>query len=410
MSLRTLRQSSAASKGAGRTPNTFGAVLQVKTAIEEGGSLKLTGVILNEIPDHGTDTPVAVIFRGDDAERAVTNFVKGNGGRKSLAQPDAAAGAILTLESCYLTEEKQGDLLVVSSRWLNTIQAVNRPEHADRSFLDAVYATSPRVSFDNPDYRDGVEEPRTITVPVAQPKFFARVTTEHGTFNREFDRSWAIEKLKRLGKDDKPSVFIDTVVPNDAKAAGSLDELKKVLTEQLGRGTRATALLRVTDGEEIIDRIVYGAYKKEGNDYLPDPASTLEDLFSKNVFRDLTNDDLAAGLAAGTLKLESIPGYRLNYAGNPSQDDNAAFKLVQDLLADKLVRYEVLFGKENGRYTSVVLPGIDRNETIAGFSPINVIANRPGHFAGNELVTPHIDPKSMKPAAAADEPAEVPAP
>lgn len=412
-SLRILRQSSAATKGA-RTPNTFGVVLQVKTAIEEAGHLKLTGTVLNDIPVHGANADVAVVFRGDDAERAVNNFIKGHGGsRKIFEAPDKAAGSFLTLESCYLTEDTQGDLPVVSSRWLNTLQASNKGDHKDRSFLEAMYATSPRVSFNNPDYREGAEEPKTITIPVAQPKFFARVVTDHGTHNREFDRAWGIEKLKRLGKDGKPSVFIDAIEPADAKVAGSLDELKVLLTEQLSRGTRATALLRVTDGEEIIDRTVYGSYKKEGNEYKPDPESTLADLFSKNIFRDLANDDLAAGLADGTLKVESIPGYRMNYAGNPSQDDNAAFKLVQDLMADRVGRYEMLFGKESNRFTSVLLPGIARDETIGGFSPINVIADRPGHFAGSEIVTPHIDPQAIKASAAAaasEEPPPQPSP
>lgn len=405
--LRTLRQ--AAAKGPARTPNTFAAVLQVKTAMEEGGELKLTGTILNEVPDRGSNMDAAVVFRGEDASKAVTNFIKGAGGsRRVLDTPDAASGSFVTLESCYLTEDKEGELPVVSSRWLNTLMAANKSEHANRSFLENIFASSPRVSFDNPDYREGAEEPETITIPVAQPKFFARVTTDHGTFNREFDRSWGIEKLKRLPKGSKPSVFIDTIEPNGGQLVGSIDELKAVLTEQLGRGTRATALLRVTDGEEVVDRMVYGSYKKDGDEYKPDPERTIEDLLSNNIFRGLANDDLVAGLGAGTLKIESIPGYRMNYAGNPTQDDNAAFKLVQDLAADRLTRYEIIFGKSNNHFTSVLLPGIARDETIAGFSPINVIADRPGHFAANEIVTHNIDPRAMN--AAPEDPSDTPAP
>lgn len=406
--LRNLRDSGGP-KGAARTPNTFGAVLRVSTAIEEGGALKLTGTVVTDVPGLGEGREVAIVFRGDDADRAVNNFIKGNGGRKSLAQPDSAAGAHLTLESCYLTEDTQGDLPVISSRWLNTLQAANKEEHGNRSVLEAVFATSPRVQFDNPDYRDGLEEPKTITMPVSQDKFIARVVTEHGTFNREFDRSYGVEKLKRLGKDAKPSVFIDMIEPKAAVLVTSEAELTSVLTNQINRGTRSLSLLRVTDGEEIVDRMVYGSYKKaDSGEYKPDPQRTLEDLLKNNVFRDIANADLFKGLADGTLKVEAIPGYRLNYAGNPNQDDNAAYKLVQDLTNDKTVRYEMMFGKEPGRFASVLLPGLDRTGDIAGFSPINVIADRPGRYTAKEIVTPLLDPKSLK--ATVEEPAEAPAP
>jgi len=415
--LRSLRES-AAPKGGGRTPNTFAAVLQVSTAVVEKvgdkESLKLTGIVLNEVPGAGRDLPVAVEFRGDDAERAVSNFVKGHGGsRKIFDKPENAAGSVLTLESCYLTDQvSDDDRMVVSSRWVNTLQKANEATHSDRSFLEGVMATSPRVSFENPNYREGNEEPRTITIPVSQEKFTARVQTEHGTFSREFDRAWGIERLNKLSKDAKPSVFIDTVEPNNAKLVTSEEELRAALTEQLGRGTRALALLRVTDGEEVIDRLVYGQYKREGDEYLPDPAATLEELFKNNVFRDIANTDLLAGLADGTLKIDSIPGYRLSYAGNPLKDDNAAYKLVSDLKANKVTRYEIAFGKEPNRFASVVLPGVARNDTIAGFSPINVIADRPGRHAAHEIATAHIDAKAQAAVAPEpeDEPAESPAP
>jgi hypothetical protein len=117
-----------------------------------------------------------------------------------------------------------------------------------------------------------------------------------------------------------------------------------------------------------------------------------------------------AGLEAGTLKIESIPGYRLNYAGNPMQDDNAAFKLVQDLLNDKVTRYEMMFGKEANQYQNVLLPGIARDDSIAGFSPINVIADRPIRGAGNEIVTANLDPKALKVPVPVEDLAEAPAP
>lgn len=405
--LRSLRDSGGPK--AARTPNTFGAILRVATATElEGGLLRLTGTIQNDVPDHGTGLQVAVVFRGDDAPRALTNFIKGAGTKKALATPDAAEGSTVSLESCYLTEEKHEGLPVVSSRWVNTIISSFARDHDKRSTLEAVYATSPKVAFKNPDFRPGAEEPELITVPVAQEKFTARVATEHGTFTREFDRSWAIEKLKRLDKSDKPQVFIDTVEPGESVAIASREELERVLTQQLSRGTRALAMLRVSDGDEIVDRLVYGSYKNEGGNYMPDPERTIKDLLENNIFRGVPNDSLFQGLENGTLTVESIPGYRLNYAGNPTVDDNAAFKMVQDLAAGKTTRYEVMFGKDGPNYASVLLPGIDRDGSIAGFSPMNVIADRPGRVLAAELVTPVINP--LAPKAVAEEPAEAPAP
>lgn len=406
--LRSLRESNAP-KGGGRTPNTFAVVLQVSSAVlDKAGDkefLKLSGTVLNEVPGAGRDLPVAVEFRGDDADRAVSNFIKGHGGsRKIFDKAENASGSVLTLESCYLTEQVVDDRMVISSRWLNTLQKANEATHSDRSFLEGVMATSPRVSFENPDFRPGNEEPRIITIPVSQEKFTARVETEHGTFSREFDRAWGIERLNRLPKDAKPSVFIDTVEPNNAKLVTSEEELRAALTEQLGRGTRSLVLLRVTDGEEVIDRLVYGQYKKEGDQYLPDPEATIEQLFQNNVFRDIANDDLLAGLADGTLKIDAVPGYRLGYAGNPLKDDNAAYKLVSDLKANKVTRYEIMFGKEPNRFASVVLPGVARNDTIAGFSPINVIADRPGRHAAHEIATAHIDAKAQAAVARDPEP------
>ncbi|MEQ7993868.1 hypothetical protein ABQW53_23395, partial [Xanthomonas hortorum pv. hederae] len=88
--------------------------LQVSTAVVEKvgdkESLTLTGIVLNEVPGAGRDLPVAVEFRGDDAERAVSNFVKGHGGsRKIFDKPENAAGSVLTLESCYLTDQVSDD-------------------------------------------------------------------------------------------------------------------------------------------------------------------------------------------------------------------------------------------------------------------------------------------------------------
>ncbi|KAG0163011.1 hypothetical protein DFQ30_000887 [Apophysomyces sp. BC1015] len=173
------------------------------------------------------------------------------------------------------------------------------------------------------------------------------------------------------------------------------DGLDKALATQLSRGTKALALLRVSDGEDVLTRAVYVAFKKEGDEYVPDVQKTLEDLFKNNIFKGVPNNDLFTGLADGSITVESIPGYRMSYAGDPSLDDNAAFKLVADVKKGQNQRYEMIFGTDGNRFAKVILPGIARNDTIGGFSPFNILADEPGTYLANEFRTPLIQPNAQ---------------
>ncbi|MFM0265508.1 hypothetical protein [Paraburkholderia sediminicola] len=373
-----------------RQYNTFGVIMSLQTAVKaHDGSLELVGTVLNNNKQLNGQESVTVRFRGDNASRSVTNFEKGLG-RTALSKPDAVQGAFLTIESCYVTEDMDGERRVLSGRWLNTLAAPGVEAHQNRSFIEGILASAPKISFKNPDVRPG--EPERISLPVNADKFPARVKTEQGTFEKEFDAVWAVEKLNRLGKGDKPTVTIETIEPHEAVVVSDKGELERILTEQLGRGTSALSILRVTDGEDVFSRGVYVSFKKDGDAYVPDVEKTLENLFANNIFKGVPNNDLFAGLVEGSIKVEAVPGYRLSYAGDPTKDDNASYKRIDDVKKGRNIHYQQLFGKEAQGYASIILPGIARNDSISGFSPINILAGDPGVFRATQFPTANIQP------------------
>lgn len=386
-SLRQMQEESAKKAEAGKKQpqyNTFGVVLSVKTAIEHEGGLKLTGIVLNTNKALTENEEVTVVFRGDNAGKSITNFKKG-GGKVDPKRPDASEGTFLTLEGCYLTDEKDGDRRVVSSRWLNTLASSAKKDQDNRSFIDNVLATAPRITFANPKVEAG--EPERITLPVNAKTVTGRVKTDHGTFDKDFTREWALEKLKALPASEKCQVHIDMIEPNDAREIKDRAALEGALREMLARGTKALAMLRVTDGDDVVTRAVYVPFKKDGDDYVPDVDKALEDLFKNNIFKGVPNDDLLAGLASGSVKVEAIPGYRMMWAGDTTKDDNSAYKLVEDVKANRVQRYELMFGTEANRFAKVILPGMARKESIDGFSPINILADEAGTYLASEFST-----------------------
>ncbi|NMX77597.1 hypothetical protein HBO23_32020 [Pseudomonas sp. WS 5532] len=381
--------------------DAFGSVFEVATATQVNGVVKLTGKLLNESnPKIIAGEEIVVNFRGDAAPKSVANFLKGNG-KKSLDTPEASKGTFLTLEGCFFTEELENDKRVLSSRWLNTLASNNDSDHENRSFIENILATAPRISFKNPNILPG--EPERITLAVNARTVDTRVKTDHGTFAKEFPAEWAVQKLAALGPNDKPTVHIDTIEPSEAKSISDREGLKATLTEQLGRGTKALAMLRVTDGDEILTRAVYVAFKKDGDDYVPDTEKTIDELFKNNIFKGIPNDDLFAALAEGEARIESVPGYRMNYSGDPTKDNNAAYKLISDVKEGKTQRYEMIFGEKANLFSKVILPGIARTDSISGFSPFNILADEPGTFQANEFRTPLINPN------AAPQPPKLPA-
>lgn len=406
--LKKLQANTAANKeSAGKKQNnTFGVVLSVATAVEENGGLKLTGSVLNSNPALADGENVTVLFRGDNAAKSITNFKKGGGKLKS-DDPAASAGTYLTLEACYLTDDKDGENRVISSRWLNTLASSSKSDQENRSFIDNVMATAPRITFANLDVKPG--EPTRITLPVNAKTITGRVTTDHGTFDKEFPREWALSKLNALPATEKCQVHIDMIEPKDSVEIMDRAGLESVLREQLARGTKALSMLRVTDGEDVVTRAVYVPFKKEGEDYVPEVDVAMEGLFKNNIFKGIPNDDLFAGLASHGVKIEAIPGYRMNYAGDSTKDDNSAFKLVADVKANKVQRYELMFGNEGNRFAQIILPGMARKDSIDGFSPINVLSDVPGTYLASEFSTPVIQ-RNVQPQSVAVDSADAAAP
>ena len=386
--------------------NAFGMVLNISTATVVDNSLVLTGKTLTNNAQLPEGSEVKVMFRNDSAGRSVSNFTKGNG-KSSLATPEAAAGTFVTLESCYPTGVNDGPLPVLSARWLNTLASVNNPDHHNRSFVENILASAPRLIYDNPDPKPG--EPRSITLPVNAAEIQARVEGDGGRQTKAtFSREWAVEKLKALPKGKKPQVVIDTLEPSESAKATSLDSLQDILRQQLARGTKALSMIRVADSDEVLTRLVYVPFKRvtEGTEtkFLPDVDTALDDLLRYPILRGIPNDALGEAIVEGKVVAEVIPGYRMTYAGDTSRDDNAAFKLVQDVCNGRDARNRVLFGNEPANYAKVILTGLCRTEAIDGFSPTNIMTEESGSWSPTEIVTPHIQPQvAMQDRPASDE-------
>lgn len=405
--MKTLRQMQEAAKAKDangkKQNNTFGVVLSVLSAVEQAGALKVTGKVINTNKALAENETVTVLFRGDNAGKSITNFKKG-GGKLNADRPDASAGTVLTLEACYLTDEKDGDNRVISSRWLNTLASNSKTDQDNRSFIDNVMATAPRITFANPDMKPG--EPKSITLPVNAKIVSGRVETDHGTFVKEFPREWALEKLKALPATEKCQVHIDMIEPNDACEIKDRAGLEATLRGMLGRGTKALSMLRVSDGEDVVTRAVYVSFKKDGEEYVPDVDKAVDDLFKNNIFKGIPNDDLFAGLASKGVKIEAIPGYRMNYAGDTTKDDNSAYKLVEDVKANRVQRYELMFGTEVNRFAKVILPGMARKESIDGFSLTNILSDEAGTYLASEFGTSIIHREVAPQSVAVSENAE----
>lgn len=371
--------------------DTFAVVMEVAESSEVDGGLRLVGSVQNASKVFADQEVVSVTFRGDVA-KSVTNFRKG-GGRVDPANPGASAGTIVTLESCYLTNEKDSaGRRVVSARWVNTLQS-SAKQGDGRSFVDEIFATAPRLNFANPRAnRPG--EPERITLGVNAASVRVDLRNERGSYSKEMSRDWAVERLKELPVGEKVRVNIDVIEPEAAVLATTREAFEAALREQLAVGPKAFCVARVSDGEQVIARSVYVSHKVVDGAYLPDVDRAIDELFSNNVFRNVPNDDLFASLAAGDYKVEVIPGYRMTWAGDTSKDDNSAFKLVEDVKNGRAEHYELIFGQDANNWARVVLAGISRDQqSMAGFSPFNVIADGVQKLRANELSTANFQPR-----------------
>lgn len=405
MSLKDLQAASASAAPTTTHANTsFGAVLRVVTAEEVDGGLKLTGTTLTNNSRLPSDSEVTVLFRNDTG-KALSNFIKGHD-KRVLQNPENAAGSFVLLESCYLNGEMDGDRQVISARWINTLAASGDTDHANRSFVENVYASAPRLAFDNPNPKPG--EPKRITLPTNAKSITARVATDGQSADREFTREWAVGKLRELPASTKVAVTIDTIDPSDARKIGSRAELDDALRDQLGRGTKAIALIRISDSvNDVLTRLIYVPFKKEGSTYVPDVDKAMDELYARNIIRGIGNEALLSAIDSGGYTVEVVPGYRMTYAGDTTRDNNAAYKLVSDVKGGRAdARSQVIFGDDPSRFAKVILGGIARNENVDGFSPVYVITDEPGTYAPYEIQTAHFAPRdaaSRAPASVAEE-------
>lgn len=395
-------QSSAKS---GHTRNTFGVVLQIETAEKIDGKLVITGIALNDIPEKGKNAKISVVFRDNLADRAEGNLLKANG-KKSLETPTSAKGAMITLDHCYFDTKAEGDIPVVNSRWLNTLSSV-RNNDGDRAFLEGIVAFSPRVMFRNPDFRTGELEPENITIPTNTSTIKVRVDTGHGKAEHVLTREAALEKLSRATA--KPRVLLDTLQPAMAVKVACESSLNAALQTALSTGPNASAVIRLFDGEDVRVRRVTGRMKQEGEVYKADADAAIAELWSSNVLGGVNNDDFRSFLSHPEVTAEVIPGYRFNYAGDPTKDDNSAYSVVQSLKTGKTLGEQVIFGDNADNLASVLVPGLDRGPSpggeYAGFSPIRAMGDRSGTYTLLNLPTAVQNPGKALEEKAANAPA-----
>lgn len=404
-SLRQIQDEAAAKVGSNKPapPDTFGAVVEVVESSEVEGGLQLLAKVKSSSKVVGFDEEVVVRFRGDVA-KSVTNFRKG-GGRIDPKKPDASAGTVVTLESCYLTPDKdETGRPVISARWINTLQS-SAKDGDSRSFVDEVLATAPRIGFANPrSGRPG--EPDRITLGVNATSVRVELRNERGFYSKEMPREWALERLREVPSSEKVRVSVDALEPERAVLATSRESFEAEVREQLSAGSRAFCLARVFDGEEVIARSIYVSHKVVDGNYVPDVSRAIEELFANNVFRNVPNDTLFDGVESGEFKIEVVPGYRMTWAGDTSRDDNSAFKMVEDVKSGRSEHYEMIFGEDANNWARVIFAGIARDDSMAGFSPFNLIADGVKRFRANELATANFQPR-VAPAVDSTHPPDV---
>lgn len=380
-----------ANAGGGKA-NTFGMILSVATATSlEEGQLQLTGVAKTSSSAVKEGEMVTVMFREAQAVQVHNTFKKNLG---ALTDPERAKGIQVSLEGCYVDQERsEGEVKVLNARWLNTVSNVRaNPDHQNRGALDNVYASSPRIIFKNPNKQPG--EPDTITFPVVAESISARVKTDNGYGRQNFSRDWALAKLRALPQEQKPQVVMDHLDVESPTKVATLSEMKAALAKALSEGTNSLALMRIYDGDDVVVRSVFPMAKQDGRgEYVPDVDAALAEVFGgKDVFRNVPPAVLEAELAKGTLVAEVIPGYRLRYMGNPRARENSAANLLKDVLEDKVTQLQAIFGNRGDNYAKVIIPGMAHDGTkISGFAVMNVLAHEQGVFSTNDIPTAVID-------------------
>ncbi|MBL0436803.1 hypothetical protein JD543_04905 [Aeromonas caviae] len=391
-----------------------GISLMVEKAIiipgAEGDALELVGTPTNSTSAFKEGERLRVQFRPDLMQKAIDNLIKGTGqGAKPMlaklkSDETALAGSLVALEHCYPVKvegakatDTDGNQLMMS-RWLTTVSS-NFKMHDDRLMLDGVFASAPKIRFDNPKAGQP-DEPKAITFAVnanADDKIWVQIPTANGAGNvsRTQTLDWVKERLQAAKQESKRiSVYLDTLSSNPQECApiSSEAELKTVLANQLAQGTTALSMLRLTDdtGAEVLTRKVSVIFKQVDGQYEPDTEQTIQTLLDRPIFKDLANEQVFAGLSSGVLKMEAIPGYRVSFSGNPLEDNNISNKTINQVLEGKTTNFNVTWGNNGENYSRVLLPGIARNDSISGFTATGFLQEEMGTYTAKTLPTPLI--------------------
>ncbi|WP_324042469.1 hypothetical protein [Aeromonas caviae] len=408
----------AATTKSGHSMDMVGISLQIEKAIitegESGEVMELVGTATNTTSVFKEGERLRVQFRQDQMEKVIGNLLKGTGQSnkamlaKMKSDEGALAGSLVAVEHSYpvkneglRTTDMDGNTIMMA-RWLTTVSSNLKMGHDDRQMLDGVFASAPKIRFDNPK-ADLPDEPKSITVPVnagADDKIWVQIPSSSGVGNvpRPQTLEWVKERLK---ESTRISVYLDTLSsdPNQCAQINSLDSLKQALTEQLSQGTTALSMLRLTDetGADVLTRKVSVIFKKVGDEYQPDPEQTIQKLLERPMFKEVTNEQVFTGLDSGVLKMEAIPGYRVSFSGNANSDNNVSNKIVNQVLKGNSTNFNVVWGSNGENYSRVLLPGIARSDSIAGFTPTGYLQEEMGTYTAKTLPTPltgHVAPEN----------------
>lgn len=406
----------AATTKSGPSMDMVGISLQIEKAIitegESGEVMELVGTATNTTSVFKEGERLRVQFRQDQMEKVIGNLLKGTGQSnkamlaKMKSDEGALAGSLVAVEHSYpvkneglRTTDMDGNTIMMA-RWLTTVSSNLKMGHDDRQMLDGVFASAPKIRFDNP--RAGQpDEPKSITFPVnagADDKIWVQIPSSSGVGNvpRPQTLEWVKERLK---ESTRISVYLDTLSsdPNQCASINSVDSLKQALTEQLAQGTTALSMLRVSDGKEVFTRKVSVIFKNVDGDYQPDPEQTIQKLLERQIFKEITNEQVFATLENGSVKMEAIPGYRVSFSGNANSDNNVSNKIVNQVLKGNTINFNVVWGSNSENYSRVLLPGIARSDSIAGFTPTGYLQEEMGTYTAKTLPTPltgHVAPEN----------------
>lgn len=313
----------------------------------EGGNVeRLGGVALNVISTNSTKEEFSItgtlVFpsMGKEAGEEVTILstrkeVAGNAENIKGGFGDAVGSTVL-IEG--VIPVKKDDQTIYLGRWFTTaVSALKKMQpstrHDKREIITA-QISAPTINFKNPVQGPG--EPERISFAVNQLTANLWVASERKFLS--FDREYLSTRLGQLREDVTPQVHVSAMHTEYAEEVSSVDEAIAKAVEFADKSGH-TAVIRAWDGEGfVLTNTAFFPYGK--------PDGTLEkNLKERGLFRNVTNADLQKEVAAGSARIEVIPGTQIPFVGKGLQAMVAQFKESDP---ERLISHDIKYGKNAG--------------------------------------------------------------